>query len=68
MVKYKVSFLNLAGGVIGAAVFTAPSNFDAMQTAKQMAERAQCAGFELSNKHRTILRQIRDAAGSSDSS
>lgn len=61
MPAYKLSFLNSAGDVIRAKVFTATSNFDAVQTAKQMADRAQCAGFELSNKHRTITRQLRHA-------
>jgi hypothetical protein len=62
MPRYKLSFLNSAGAVIGARVFTATSNFDAMQAAKQMADRAQCAGFELSGQHRTIGRQLRNAA------
>jgi hypothetical protein len=60
MATYRVSFLNSAGAVVGERVFTAPTNFDAIQTAKQMADRAQCVGFELSSKRRTITRQRRD--------
>jgi hypothetical protein len=60
MASYKLSFLNSAGEVIAARTFTATSNFDAMQAATQMANRVQCAGFELSSKHRTITRQLRN--------
>jgi hypothetical protein len=62
MGAYKLCFLNSVGDVVGARIFTAPSNFDAMRAAKQMADRAQCAGYELSNKHRTVTRQIREGA------
>jgi hypothetical protein len=62
MPRYKLSYLNSSGAVIEARLFTATSNYDAMQAAKQMAARAQCAGFELSGRNRTIARQLRDLA------
>jgi hypothetical protein len=61
MATYKVSFLNSTGGVVGEKVFNALSNFDAVKVAEQLANVAQCAGFELSNKQRTITRQVLDA-------
>jgi len=62
MPAYKLTFLNSAGEVVGTKIFTATSNFDAMRAAEQIASTAQCAGFELSNKHRTITRRLREPA------
>ena len=54
---YRLCFLSQTGEVFRERILHAPRNYDAVELAAQLADSAQCAGFELWNRHRQIVRR-----------